>query len=94
MNDALLLLLVFAAVAALAYGVTAIVSGVGARRLRSRLDALADSEEAAESVSAIRARYRAEQIVRRPVFQIAIVDVDTGLVVTTATSSPAVPTGA
>jgi lipopolysaccharide transport system ATP-binding protein len=35
----------------------------------------------------VRARYRAQQCVRAPVFQIAIIDVDTGLVVTTATSS-------
>jgi ABC-type polysaccharide/polyol phosphate transport system ATPase subunit len=35
----------------------------------------------------VRAQYRAEQRVQGPVFQIAIVDVDTGLVITTATSS-------
>jgi ABC-2 type transport system ATP-binding protein len=34
----------------------------------------------------VRARYRTTERVDRPVFQIAIVDVDTGLVVTTATS--------
>ena len=37
----------------------------------------------------VRARYRAAQRVLRPVFQVAIIDVDTGLVITTATSSPA-----
>src|SRR5499427_3275231 len=35
----------------------------------------------------VRAAYRAERPVERPVFQVAIIDVDTGLVVTTATSS-------
>ena len=34
----------------------------------------------------VRAAYRAETSVARPVFQVAIVDVDTGLVITTATS--------
>jgi hypothetical protein len=37
----------------------------------------------------VRAAYRAERPVERPVFQIAIIDVDTGLVVTTATSNSA-----
>jgi ABC-type polysaccharide/polyol phosphate transport system ATPase subunit len=37
----------------------------------------------------VRARYRAEQRVQSPVFQIAIIDIDTGLVITTATSSSA-----
>jgi ABC-type polysaccharide/polyol phosphate transport system ATPase subunit len=37
----------------------------------------------------VRARYRAGERVASPVFQIAIIDVDTGLVVTTATSSDA-----
>jgi hypothetical protein len=36
----------------------------------------------------VRATYRAQQRVDSPVFQIAVVDVDTGLVVTTATSKP------
>jgi ABC-2 type transport system ATP-binding protein len=36
----------------------------------------------------VRAVYRAEQPVERPVFQVAIIDVDTGLVITTATSRP------
>jgi hypothetical protein len=36
----------------------------------------------------VRARYQAEHPVSRPVFQIGVVDVDTGTVVTTATSSP------
>ncbi len=35
----------------------------------------------------VRAAYRAEQSVERPVFHVAIIDVDTGLVVTTATSN-------
>jgi ABC-type polysaccharide/polyol phosphate transport system ATPase subunit len=35
----------------------------------------------------VRAGYRTEQTVRRPSFQMAIVDVDTGVIVTTATSS-------
>src|SRR6185437_13241978 len=34
----------------------------------------------------VRASYHAEQAVDRPIFQIAIIDVDSGLVVTTATS--------
>jgi homopolymeric O-antigen transport system ATP-binding protein len=37
----------------------------------------------------VRAAYRTERPVERPVFQIAIIDVDTGLVITTATSSRA-----
>jgi ABC-type multidrug transport system ATPase subunit len=37
----------------------------------------------------VRASYRAGQAVERPVFQIAIVDVDTGVVVTTASSAAA-----
>ena len=36
----------------------------------------------------VRARYLAQQAVEAPVFQVAIVDVDTGLVITTATSVP------
>lgn len=35
----------------------------------------------------VRASYRADQAIDRPVFQIAIVDVDTGVVVTTASTS-------
>jgi hypothetical protein len=42
---------------------------------------------AAGDTLVVRARYRAEQSVSRPVFQISIIDVDTGLVITTATSS-------
>jgi hypothetical protein len=38
----------------------------------------------------VRATYQAAHAVRRPVFQVAIVDVDSGLVVTTASSDPAV----
>ena len=37
----------------------------------------------------VRATYRAERRVDRPVFQVAIIDVDSGLVVTTATSNSA-----
>jgi ABC-2 type transport system ATP-binding protein len=37
----------------------------------------------------VSARYRAERAVSRPVFQFGIIDVDTGLVITTATSRPA-----
>jgi len=37
----------------------------------------------------VRAMYRAERRVERPVFQVAIIDVDSGLVVTTATSNAA-----
>ena len=37
----------------------------------------------------VRAAYKAERSVDQPVFQVAIIDVDTGLVVTTATSSAA-----
>ena len=37
----------------------------------------------------VSASYRAERPVDRPVFQVAIIDVDTGLVITTATSSSA-----
>ena len=36
----------------------------------------------------VRATYHARQRVERPVFQVAIIDVDTGMVVTTATSAP------
>jgi len=35
----------------------------------------------------VRASYRAEKPIERPVFQVAIIDVDTGLVITTATSA-------
>ncbi len=35
----------------------------------------------------VRARYRAQQPVARPVFQLAVIDVDSGIVITTATSS-------
>jgi ABC-2 type transport system ATP-binding protein len=37
----------------------------------------------------VRASYRADRPVARPVFQVAVIDVDTGLVITTATSRPA-----
>jgi ABC-type polysaccharide/polyol phosphate transport system ATPase subunit len=37
----------------------------------------------------VSARYRAERAIERPVFQVAIIDVDTGIVITTATSSSA-----
>jgi len=42
---------------------------------------------AASDMLLVRATYRAERPIDRPVFQIAIVDVDTGLVITTATST-------
>jgi ABC-type polysaccharide/polyol phosphate transport system ATPase subunit len=44
---------------------------------------------AAGSTLVVRAAYRAERPVARPVFQVGIIDVDTGLVITTATSRPA-----
>jgi hypothetical protein len=37
----------------------------------------------------VRATYQAQRPIRRPVFQVAIVDVDSGLVVTSASSDPA-----
>jgi hypothetical protein len=37
----------------------------------------------------VRATYRGESAIKRPVFQVGIIDVDTGLVITTATSRPA-----
>jgi ABC-type polysaccharide/polyol phosphate transport system ATPase subunit len=42
----------------------------------------------------VRATYRATERVEQPVFQVAIVDVDTGLVITTATSKPGLIAGA
>ena len=57
MNELLLILFASAAVALVGYTVTAAASNVGGRRLRSRLDALQDSAETEQSVSAIRARY-------------------------------------
>ena len=45
---------------------------------------------AAGDTLVVRAGYRAERPVERPVFQVAIVDVDTGLIVTTATSGSGV----
>jgi hypothetical protein len=44
---------------------------------------------AAGDTIVVRAIYRAEQRVARPVFQVAIIDVDTGLVVTTGSSRAA-----
>jgi ABC-2 type transport system ATP-binding protein len=41
------------------------------------------------STLVVRAAYRGESAISRPVFQIGIIDVDTGLVITTATSRPA-----
>ena len=41
----------------------------------------------------VRARYRADRAVERPVFQIAIIDVDTGMAITTASSTPAAVPG-
>src|SRR4051812_12405628 len=57
MNDWLLFVFVAGFIGAIAYAVTAIVTGKGGRRLRSRLEALSDADETAESISAIRARY-------------------------------------
>lgn len=57
MNELLLILFASGAIALVGYTVTAAASNVGGRRLRSRLDALQDSGEAEQSVSAIRARY-------------------------------------
>ena len=42
----------------------------------------------AGSTLVVRATYRVERAIARPVFQIGIIDVDTGLVITTATSRP------
>ena len=41
------------------------------------------------STLVVRAAYRGERAIARPVFQVGIIDVDTGLVITTATSRPA-----
>jgi ABC-type polysaccharide/polyol phosphate transport system ATPase subunit len=49
---------------------------------------------AAGDTLVVRASYRANQRVEQPVFQVAIVDVDTGLVITTATSQPGFIAGA
>lgn len=57
MNELLLVLLVFGAVALGAYVIAASVGNVAGRRLRNRLEALTDSGEAEQQVSAIRARY-------------------------------------
>ena len=57
MNELLLVLLVFAAVGFVVYAVAAALGNVAGRRLRSRLDALADVSETEQSISAIRARY-------------------------------------
>jgi ABC-2 type transport system ATP-binding protein len=40
------------------------------------------------STLVVRAAYRGESAIARPVFQVGIIDVDTGLVITTATSRP------
>jgi ABC-type polysaccharide/polyol phosphate transport system ATPase subunit len=42
---------------------------------------------APDDVMAVRCRYRATHVVERPIFQVAIVDVDTGVIVTTASST-------
>jgi lipopolysaccharide transport system ATP-binding protein len=44
---------------------------------------------AAGGTLVVRATYRAGQRVARPVFQVAVIDVDTGIVITTATSASA-----
>jgi len=56
-NELLLVLFVFAAVAMVVWAFAAALGGAASRRLRSRLDALSDSEETEQSISAIRARY-------------------------------------
>lgn len=57
MNEWLLVIFVFAAAMAAVLAVASAIGGVAGRRLRSRLDSLADTNETAEAVSAIRARY-------------------------------------
>lgn len=57
MNELLLVLLVFAAVAIVAFAVSATLGDAATRRLRTRLDALQDTVESEHTVSAIRARY-------------------------------------
>ena len=58
----------------------------------SSIDVVDDSGRAVTSIApggtlVVRAAYRTETAVERPVFQVGIIDVDTGLVVTTATAN-------
>jgi ABC-type polysaccharide/polyol phosphate transport system ATPase subunit len=67
--------------------------GTGEIRYRT-IDLLDDAGRPADLIApretlVVRAAYRVERAVRRPVFQIAIVDVDTGFVVSSASSDPA-----
>jgi len=67
--------------------------GTGEIRYRS-IELVDDSGRPVLSIApgdnlVVRATYRTEQPVDRPVFQVAIIDVDSGLVVTTATSNAA-----
>ncbi|HVZ22561.1 MAG TPA: ABC transporter ATP-binding protein [Vicinamibacterales bacterium] len=60
----------------------------------SAIDLVDDDGRPATSIApgdtlVVRASYRTERPVERPVFQVAIIDVDSGLVVTTATSAAA-----
>lgn len=57
LNELMLVLFVFGAVGIVAYGVAGLVGNASSRRLRSRLDALNDTAEAEQAISAIRARY-------------------------------------
>ena len=57
MNELLLLLLVFGFVTAVGMTAGSLLSGGAGRRLRSRLEALADAPEVETATSAIRARY-------------------------------------
>src|SRR4029450_10203541 len=66
--------------------------GTGEIRFVS-IDLVDTAGEAATMIAAgdmlsVRATYRATQTIARPVFQVAVIDVDTGIVITTATSGP------
>jgi tight adherence protein B len=56
-SELMLVALVFAAVAVVAFAITSTVGDAATRRLRTRLDALQDSVATEQSISAIRARY-------------------------------------
>lgn len=57
LNELLLVLFVFGAVGVVAYAVANVAGNASVRRLRTRLDALADHVETEQTISAIRARY-------------------------------------
>lgn len=57
LNELLLVAFVFGAVGMAAFALVGLLGNAGGRRLRSRLDALSDTAEAEQAVSAIRARY-------------------------------------